>query len=97
MENNIELTNSKKIAAATKETNPTTLIEVFEKLDIKCSKLNHIIELTEELENKLNRKEKALVMPSGEPREEVKEEQRLNIVELFDSIAETIETQIMNQ
>ena len=69
-----------------------TLIQAFERLDYKCNQLRELAELTERLNEKLNRTE-------GHPRCEegaslTMEEDSRNIVELFNLIADKMEVQI---
>jgi hypothetical protein len=69
-----------------------TLIQAFERLDHKCSQLRELGGLTEKLNDKLNRTE-------GHPKCEDDRTQKegvveRNIVELFNLIADKMETQI---
>ena len=69
-----------------------TLIQAFERLDHKCTQLRELAGLTERLNEKLNRTE-------GNPKCEDERMQKesvveRNIVELFNLIADKMETQI---
>ncbi len=69
-----------------------TLIQAFERLDQKCVQLREVARLTERLNEKLNRTE-------GHPKCEEEKLQKesvveRNIVELFNLIADKMETQI---
>jgi len=69
-----------------------TLIQAFERLDHKCTQLRELAGLTERLNEKLNRTE-------GHPKcsdEKLQKQEspERNIVELFNLIADKMETQI---
>ncbi len=68
-----------------------TLIQAFERLDQKCVQLREVAGLTERLNEKLNRTE-------GQPRDEAEKAKegpvQLNIIELFNLIADKMEVQI---
>jgi len=69
-----------------------TLIQTFEKLDARCSQLIEVAGLTELLQEKLNRTEG---MPKvNEPLAQKESVEKRNIVELFNLIADKMETQI---
>jgi|TARA_R110000851_G_scaffold145114_4_gene284440 hypothetical protein len=69
-----------------------TLIQAFERLDHKCSQLSELAELTERLNEKLNRTE-GRSRPEGDVAVKQKEDNR-NIVEMFNFIADRMEVQI---
>ena len=69
-----------------------TLIQAFERLDNKCSQLRDLAGLTERLNEKLNRTEgHSKCVDNGMQKEDIVE---LNIVELFNLIADKMEIQI---
>ena len=69
-----------------------TLIQAFERLDHKCTQLRELAGLTERLNEKLNRTEGH---PKCEEDRMLKESfAERNIVELFNLIADKMETQI---
>ena len=69
-----------------------TLMQVFEKLDTRCNQLKEVAGMTERLNYKLNRTEDEPKPIDGCVKKEMSV--TLNIVELFDLIAQTMEQQI---
>ena len=69
-----------------------TLIQAFERLDHKCTQLRELAGLTERLNEKLNRTEGRLKCEDDIMQKEIVVER--NIVELFNLIADKMETQI---
>ena len=69
-----------------------TLIQAFERLDHKCTQLREVAELTERLNEKLNRTEGHPKCVDDMAKKEIAVE--MNIVELFNLIADKMETQI---
>lgn len=69
-----------------------TLIQAFERLDHKCAQLREVAELTERLNEKLNRTEGHTKCDKDRTQKESVVER--NIVELFNFIADKMETQI---
>tara|TARA_R110002124_G_C8529107_1_gene477117 strand:+ start:106 stop:399 length:294 start_codon:yes stop_codon:yes gene_type:complete len=69
-----------------------TLIQAFERLDHKCSQLRELAELTEKLNEKLNRTEGHLKCEDDSSVKQM--EDNRNIVELFNLIADKMEVQI---
>lgn len=68
-----------------------TLIQVFERLEQRCLQLREVADMTERLKEKLNRTEG---QPKPEEGNKGKEpESQKNIIELFNSIANEMETQ----
>ena len=67
-----------------------TLMQVLERLENKCEQLREVAEMTEKLNQKLNRNE-------GDSKPEkcqLKESNEKNIVELFDNIGDKMDEQI---
>ena len=69
-----------------------TLIQAFERLDHKCTQLRELAGLTERLNEKLNRTEAHHKCEDDRMQKEIVFER--NIVELFNLIADKMETQI---
>ena len=69
-----------------------TLIQAFERLDHKCTQLRELAGLTERLNEKLNRTEGHIKCEEDRTQKESVVER--NIVELFNLIADKMETQI---
>ena len=69
-----------------------TLIQAFERLDHKCTQLRELAGLTERLNEKLNRTEGHHKCEDDRMQKEIVVER--NIVELFNLIADKMETQI---
>ena len=70
-----------------------TLMQAFDRLDDLCSRLNRAKLMTEELNNKLNRKNSIKNDVIGEVEVPVAQQ---NIVEMFNSVADKIEITINN-
>jgi hypothetical protein len=84
--------NCKAGQIAEKQVERQTLIQALERLDYKCIQLRELAGLTEKLNEKLNRTEGN---PKGEDDRMQKESVvERNIVELFNLIADKMETQI---
>jgi len=71
--------------------NSQNLMQVFEKLDNRCSALREVAGMTERLQEKLNRTQGQPKDPSTLEKEDLTER---NIIELFDLIAEKMAVEI---
>lgn len=69
-----------------------TLMQAFERLDHQCVQLSDLVDLTERLNEKLNRIEDHPKEPAGEFKKQT--EDHRSIVELFNLIADRMEVQI---
>ena len=80
-----------KECQTTQEDSRPTLMQVLERLENKCEQLREVAEMTEKLNQKLNRNE-------GDSKPEkcqLKESNEKNIVELFDNICDKMDEQII--
>ena len=68
-----------------------TLINAFERLHTRCNQLEEVANLTERLTAKLNRTEDEPKLMKDQDKEESR---RMDIVDLFNSIADEMEVQI---
>ena len=82
--------DEKECQATQKDPRPTLML-VLERLENKCEQLRQVAEMTEKLNQKLNRNE-------GHPKPDkcqLKESYEKNIVELFDNICDKMDEQII--
>jgi hypothetical protein len=82
--------DEKECQATQKDSRPTLML-VLERLENKCEQLREVAEMTEKLNQKLNRNE-------GDPKPEkcqLKESNEKNIVELFDNICDRMDEQMI--
>jgi len=69
-------------------------MQVFEKLDNRCSALIQVAGMTEQLQKKLNRTEERPEKEDAGARQDLQDLSQKNIIELFDWIADTMAVQI---